>query len=589
MLELRAGSSPTAIAFWRSSPDNRWEPVSWAAFADRVATLRQALHCAGLRAGDRLALIAPVSLEWELLHHAALGLGAVVVGMDAHDLPARIAAQVELADVAAFVTNDPRPMSAIAAERIARSRFILDLSGTMEARGGTRRLAWADLLELADSAQTSLHRPRPNDLATVIFTSGTTGAPKGIAYTHAQVCLAIDTIAEVFEFVGEGSQLLCWLPLSNLFQRMVNLAAMRKGAATYLLGDPRQVMTAVASASPDIFVGVPRFYEKLYEGIRQQIAAQPLLRRSLIGLAWSIGRRVSRARLENRLVPAWLRGVERVADRTVLRRIRGVMGQRLRCMVTGSAPIPRHLLEEFDALGWRVLEAYGMSENVVPMAMNRPDDFRFGSVGRPLPSNEIVVADGGRIKVRGPGVFTCYLGEPTAPPLDSDGFYLTEDLGRFDADGYLYLTGRASEIIKTSTGRRIAPAPIEAGIRSLPGIDQAMLIGAGRKCLVALCTVQGTITASDREKLEAALCERAALIAEHDRPLAIAVLDHPWSIDRGELTTNLKLRRAVIEERYGHCIASLYEALDERQDSASTTVIFANGRDAARPGERTDP
>jgi long-chain acyl-CoA synthetase len=247
----------------------------------------------------------------------------------------------------------------------------------------------------------------------------------------------------------------------------------------------------------------------------------------------------------------WLNGVHGVMDRTVLRRIRRIMGDRLRCMVTGSAPIPKHLLEEFHALGWLVLEAYGLSENVLPMAMNRPDDFRLGTVGRPLQGNEIAVTEDSEIWVRGPGLFAGYVGDANPRPLDSDGFYRTGDLGRFDKDGYLIVSGRSDDMIKTSTGRRVAPASVEAELRSVSGIDQAVIFGAGRKCLWPLCTC---VPAHPHEAasvgLERELRERVARMSENARPRGIALLDLPFSIEQGELTSNLKLKRAVIESRH---------------------------------------
>jgi long-chain acyl-CoA synthetase len=352
------------------------------------------------------------------------------------------------------------------------------------------------------------------------------------------------------------------LPLSNLFQRIVNLAAVRQGAATYLLPDPRRVMQVVAHVSPDIFVGVPRFYEKLYDGLRDNIAAAPRLQRSLAGWAWNLGRRVSRQRLERRRLPVALALAHALADRLVLRRIRQLMGDRLHCMVSGSAPMSKHLLEEFHALGWLVLEAYGLSENVLPMAMNRVDAFRFGSVGRPLANNQIVVADDGAVRVRGPGLFSGYLNDKSPLPFDASGFYSTGDLGRLDADGYLWLTGRSGDMIKTSTGRRIAPAAVEAVLRQVPGVEQAVLIGNGRKALVALCSCQTGLDDAATARLEAALQRHAGQVNEHERPLVIALIARPFSTEFGELTPNLKLRRAAIEDRHARLIAKLYEELD---------------------------
>jgi len=389
LLALRAAETPQAVAFQHETSDGRWESISWQDFSLRVASLRCALSAAGLRKGERLALIAPVSLKWELLQHAALAMGVAIVGMDAHDLPERIAAMAEQAGVTAFAAVDGRALSQLRTNGLAGVRLLIDLGQVGEPDGelpaAQRRLKWAELEALGASPVAEPQPPATDDIATIIFTSGTTGAPKGIAFSHRQVCLAVAGICEVFSFVGHEGRLLCWLPLSNLFQRMVNLAALRQGTATYLLGDPRRVMDVVAQVSPDIFVGVPRFYEKLYDGIRANIAAQAPLQRRLVEWAWDIGRRASRYRQQRRAAPTWLQLVHSLADRLVLSRVRGIMGQRLRCMVTGSAPTPRHLLEELHGLGWPVLEAYGLSENVLPMAMNRVDDFRFGSVGRPLP------------------------------------------------------------------------------------------------------------------------------------------------------------------------------------------------------------
>jgi long-chain acyl-CoA synthetase len=564
VLAQRVAASPAAIAFQQEAHPGHWAPVTWAEFAQRVEALRRGLAAAGLCAGDRLALIAPVSLEWELLHHAALALGLVVVGLDVHDLPERIAGMVEQADVSAVATGSPKVLGRLSAERWSRCHVALQIGPGAEAwPAGATPLTLEALVELGHrSPAPTTSAARGQDMATIIFTSGTTGAPKGIAYTHAQVCLAIDAIADAFPFVGPGSRLLCWLPLSNLFQRIVNLAGLRRGAASYLLGDPRRVMEVVGGVAPDVFIGVPRFYEKLYEGVRARFAALPGSQRRLVEWAWQVGRRSSPYRQKRQPLPPGLRLAWAVADRIVLRRVRAVMGDRLRCMVTGSAPISKHLLEEFHALGLLVLEAYGMSENVLPMAMNRIDDFRFGTVGRPLPGNQIAVAADGAIKVRGPGLFSGHLGAVDRPPFDADGYYLTGDLGEQLDDGFLRLTGRSGDMIKTSTGRRVAPAGVEAELRSVPGVEQAMLVGNGRKALVALCTCAPSLDEADTARLKQALQQQAARVGEHERPLAIALIRRPFSIDLGELTPNLKLRRAAIEERHASLIARLYECVD---------------------------
>ena len=581
LLDQRVAATPDAIAFQREAGNGHWEPVTWQAFYAHVGRLRRGLYATGLRRGDRLALIAPVSIEWELLHHAALSMGVVVVGLDAHDLPQRIAGMAQQAGVVAFATTDVRVLASLDGDQWRKVRVLLTLCDQKGNAGpllGKHALTWAELDALADTSDAIPDRPAPDDVATIIFTSGTTGAPKGIAYTHAQLCMAVAAIADAFSFVGHDGRLLCWLPLSNLFQRMVNLAGLRQGAGTYLLGDPRRVMAVVATVSPDIFVGVPRFYEKLYDGIHASIAARPALQRRAIELAWRVGRRVSQYRLDKRGVPAWLAVAHHVADRFVLSRLRSVMGDRLRCMVTGSAPTPRYLLDEFHALGWLLLEAYGMSENVMPMAMNRIDDFRFGTVGRALPGNQLVVGDGGDIKVKSPGLFSGYLGDAGPTPIDAEGFYATWDLGETDSDGYLRITGRSGDLIKTSVGRRIAPATIEAHLRRVPGIDDVVLVGNGRKYLVALCSCDKVVpNEAALAELQRSINQVLSDANEQDRPRGVGLIRGKFSIDSGEMTTNLKLRRNIILSRYQVLIDRVYASVDSMPRVKQECIVVING------------
>ena len=567
VLARRVAASPDAIAFQTEAAPGRWAPVTWADFAARVERLRRGLHAAGLRPGDRLVIIAPVSLEWELLHHAAMALGAVVAGMDGHDLPTRIAGMVELADITAFAVADPAILAQVGPPRWARCRLAVQLGPAAEGwPAGASPVALEALEALgADAPAPDLPGPCPQDDATIIFTSGTTGDPKGIAYRHEQVCLAIETIAEAYPFVGPGSRLLCWLPLSNLFQRIVNLAGMRSGAASYLLGDPRRVMDVVAGVAPDVFVGVPRFYEKLYEGVRQRVAALPPWQRLLVGWAWETGRRSSPFRQRREPMPPGLRLRWALADRLVLTRVRAVMGDRLRCMVTGSAPTPTHLLEEFHALGWLLLEAYGMSENVVPIAMNRVDRYRLGTVGCATGSTAVSIDTEGRLTVRGPGLFSGYLGADAPKDVDTQRAYTSTDLASIDTNGFVTLLGRTSEIIKTSTGRRVSPVPIEALIREVPGVDQVAVIGNGRKRLAAVVTTSTEISEGDPawEAIEIEVRARLARLAPGDRPGVVVLANRPLSIARGELTPNLKLRRPQVEASFREILDRGYARLDQ--------------------------
>ena len=558
-LILRAAQSPDALAFMHENAAGGWQAVRWSEFNDQIGLLRRGLAAAGLRRGDRLALVAPVSLQWELLHHAALSMGVSVVGLDAHDLPERVASLCAMSQVAALAVVDDRVLSQLPTTLRPGGLIVIALAAAAQGQD-----CWT--LDRLMAHAGNVPDPAPavaSDEATVIFTSGTTGAPKGIAYSHAQLCLAIDAISSAFSFVGVGGRVLCWLPLSNLFQRMVNLAAVQNGATTYLLGDPRRVMERVAEVSPDVFIGVPRFYEKLHEGICHRIAALPAPQRQLAGWAWQVGRQASRSRQAGQTAGWVAQARQRLAEHLVLRRIRAVMGTRLRCLVTGSAPMPLALLEDFDGLGWPILEAYGLSENVLPMAMNRLDDYRLGTVGRPLPANQITIDGDDIVRVAGPGVFNGYLGDTPGAERDAQGRYATGDLGHIDADGYLRLTGRSGDLIKTSTGRRVAPAGVEGTLRGVPGVDQALLVGAGRKLLMAICTCapDSLQPVARRLALHQALRSAVTGLNPHERPAAILLTIDPFTIDAEELTPNLKLRRAKIEAARAGQIAWTYQQL----------------------------
>ncbi|MDH4393699.1 MAG: AMP-binding protein [Aquabacterium sp.] len=581
MLAARRAATPDAVAYLEQHRQDAWQPVTWRAFADQVARLQRALCVSGLRHGDRLALIAPVSLRWECLHHAAMGMGVAVVGLDAHDLPERLAEMLALAEVAAIATTDRSTLAAVHRGQLSACTLLLHMGdGSADAGPHEAASTWLEWPEFEQRAQAvdvqALAQVSSTDTATIIFTSGTTGAPKGIAYSHGQVCLAVDAICDAFSFANSQSRLLCWLPLSNLFQRVVNLAAMRQGPCTYLLSDPRRVMDVVAEVAPDIFIGVPRFYEKLYAGLQQNLARQPWWARTLVGWAWQMGRRVCALERTGRRVPPVLAAVENLTDALVLGRVRMLMGRRLVCMVSGSAPMPLHLLTELQALGWPVLESYGMSENILPMATNRLDLYRLGSVGRPVAGNQIRIGADGGIFVKGAGVFKGYLGDAANDRLDAQGWFDTGDLGIFDTDGFLTLTGRSGDIIKTSTGRRVAPAGVEAVLRGVPGIDHAMLVGDSRKCLVAICTCLPSVPVEAASRLlQGRLSVALESLPGHDRPAAIGFLPQAFSVERGELTPNLKLRRDKIAGRHAALIERLYAAAEVGRSPSADILVFA--------------
>ncbi|PKO57340.1 MAG: long-chain fatty acid--CoA ligase, partial [Betaproteobacteria bacterium HGW-Betaproteobacteria-19] len=416
--------------------------------------------------------------------------------------------------------------------------------------------------------------PGPDDTATIVFTSGSTGLPKGIPYSHRQIILACDAISAHFPSVRGEARLVCWLPLSNLFQRILNLFAMSTGAQTFFVDKPDQIIRLLPEIRPTLFVGVPRFFEKLHAGIVAEIDRQPSPIRRLLHAAWKVGQRVAEARRAGRPPPAWCRALHPLSDR-LLARVRALMGPELMFMASGSAPLPQWLMERFHGLGWLVLEAYGVSENVIPIAINTPEAYRFGSVGRPLPGIELRVAEDGELLVRGPGVFAGYLdGQVPDPVFDNDRFLHTGDYAHIDDDGYLWLLGRKSEVFKTSTGRRITPVPIEAELKKIDYVEHAIIAGRDRPYPVALLTIDpqhplaGQIGESATLKRigadAAAACQH---FPDYQRPGAIIVSSQPFTILGGELTANLKVRRQPIEYRFAAQIEQSYQKAAEQHSA----------------------
>lgn len=590
LLQARAAESPALPAFFYET-ENGWQSITWARFAERARRIACALHQRGLQAGEHVGILAPTGLGWELFHHAVLHAGGVVVGLEPHDIAERLQWIADHAELRALVVGDAELLAKLRPSQIARYRLVILLRGGEQAVSPCAAVDWRDLEdELGELSLSALPDIRPEAPATLIYTSGTTGQPKGILYRHDQVALAVRAITRAYPSIGNGARFVCWLPLSNLFQRIMNLAAMNVGGTAYLVRDPLAVTAALPIAKPDVFIGVPRFYEKLHEGIERELARQTGFRKRLVRTALDIGDRMARARRTGTTVPSAQKAAYRVLDLFVLRKLRALMGGRVQFMITGSAPTAMRLLEFFDSIGLPLYEAYGLSENIVPMALNRPQAYRLGTVGQPLEENSILIDDDGELLVKGPGVFAGYHNESGAKSsrfeaFTSDGYYRTGDYASIDEDGFLRLHGRKSEIIKTSTGRRISPLGIEAALETIPEVGRAIVVGAGRKCLVAILILApgGARTSSQAafdsqvnpaitlpRSLSTGIAKTCTSLSAHERPAGFLLTNRQLSISGGDLTPNLKLRRKALEERYALHLEALYREIDEK---AGETIV----------------
>jgi long-chain acyl-CoA synthetase len=361
---------------------------------------------------------------------------------------------------------------------------------------------------------------------------------------------------------------------------MMNLAAAELGAVVHFVENPREIVTCAAEVRPRILCGVPRFFEKVVSEIELRSAATPrVVRRSIHRI------------LHSDHADARAAGVRaRVLDAVVRRQLRKVLGGRLQYLVTGGAPLNALVIRKLNRLGWEVLEAYGTSENAVPMCANRAGSSRVGSVGRPLAPNDIKLAADGEVLVRGAGVSHGYW--PSGEVVAADGYYHTGDLGRFDDDGYLYLVGRKTDMIKTSTGRKISPSQVEAAYLDSPYLNHVVVFGNGRKHLAALCTLaapqvlqrlaaDGVRIAGDAGEAELAVHEAVqsliqnefdrlgAALTPHERVARFTILPRQLSVELGEMTGALKLRRRRVEELHRDRLDELFPSADERSVAAA--------------------
>jgi long-chain acyl-CoA synthetase len=593
LLRTRAATTPNQTATFHRLATNSWAPTTWSALWDEVRRAASVFRALGLRPGDRLAIRARTCREWQVAEIGALLARAAVVGIDAHAAPEQAAWILKHSRASALVVDDPEALHKLPVELTNPLKFSLSL---FDERKGARAGAcsWQECVTGATIPTSEPDsNPHSTDAAVVIYTSGTTGTPKGIEYSHEQLITSAWAMLDEFPDFGRG-RFVCWLPMSALFQRMMNLLAFATDSVTYFVEDPREIMSRLPEIRPTVFTSVPRFYEKLYDGIQQQVAGRTGLQRRLVERALAVGAQWSGAQRTG-AQPTWgLRVRHAIVDRLVLRRMRTVMGGEIRLMISGSSAAPIWLLEFFHSIGLLILEAYGVTEDPVPVAANRPTAYRFGSVGKPFSVNQVRIGENDEVLVRGPATFGGYIGEGRpADRFTADGYYRTGDYGYFDADGFLYLRGRVAEIIKTSSGRRVSPVAVEGIYRQSRYVDHLVVVGNNRPYLVALVTINASAVKEALDSAGAAatpppeqfrnsaavidLVQRdfAALgerVARHERIRAFAILSAPFSIESGELTATLKPRRPQIEERYRDVIEALFS------ESGVASVYSANGK-----------
>ena len=548
-----------------------WREVSWAQAGRRAGELAAGFLALGAGKGDRVAILARTRLEWTLCDFALVSIGAVPVPIYPTSSGPECAYIVENSAARLLVLEDAGQEEKLAPHLSGLPA--LEQVFTMAAEG----VAATPLADLAargvallaehpsavDDARAAVGE---EDMLTIVYTSGTTGPPKGCVLLHRNYWVMVDMVDQVPDFWRERDVAVLFLPLAHVFGRLVELGCARRGITIAFCPDPASVGPAVAAVRPTILPSVPRVYEKVHAGVTASFAKATGAKRRLIDWALGVGYRASECRERRHPYPPLLALQHALADRLVFAKVRARLGGRLRLPLSGGAPLGTDVCAFFHALGIPILEGYGLTECGTAATLNYPGRFRIGTVGLPFNGQEVKIAEDGEILIRGENVFAGYWrDEPaTRAVLTEDGWLRSGDVGSIDEDGFLTITDRKRDIIITAGGKNISPQNIENALKAAPLVSQALVIGDRRPYVTALVTVDPAEAAKFAPEAVRGAVERTVAsvnetLGRTEQIKRFALLPRDFSSEMGEVTPTLKLRRRVCEENFRAEIESLYE------------------------------
>jgi long-chain acyl-CoA synthetase len=581
----RVGSTPNSVAMYERTRDGQFRTIRWSEAARRVRDITNGLLAIGIGPETRCAILARTCPAWLFADIAINCAGAITaalhvrstkeeVGYVLRDCQAQVvfcgtpedvkqlgdpASIPELQHIVVFQGQAPGAMS------------LAELSARGRAHGNVNPTAY-------QSAHALL---TPQHTATILYTSGTTGLPKGVMTTHDAWIYQAEAI-EALDVMTPADLQVLFLPMSHVFAKAMAAVFLRIGIPTLLDGDAQRLRSNLAELKPTWFAAVPLVLDEIRSRALEVVEQMNPIQRKMADWAFDIARRISDLELDNQTVPHHLRLQRAAIDRVVMAPLRARLGGQLRFIVCGGAPLAEDTCRFFHALGIPVLEGYGMTESGGAACVNRPDHARPGTVGAPLPGTEIHLAHDGEIQIRNRGVFLGYHGHPedTAEVLLEGGWLRTGDLGHLHDDGTLVITGRKKNLLVTSAGKNVAPAPIELKLKSLwPYIEHVVVVGHGRPYLAAILIL-------DMERVESWAKVRSiawvneAELASHPRVIALiqegvdranqtlapwerirrfSLLAEPFSVDNGLLTATGKVRRQAVVARHAHHVSDLYD------------------------------
>ncbi len=548
--------------------------ITSAEFAERVRRLAAGFIGLGIEPGSRICIFSPTRVEFTLLDYAIWAAGCATVTIYETSSPDQVEWIVGNSEATAIIcaTDELLKVYESQAAKLGSCKHAFTMDG-----GGLDRLIAAGESVTDEQVLERARAVTQDDLATLVYTSGTTGRPKGCVITHGNFVHTMhQVIAALSDVMKPGESNLMFLPLAHIFARIVQVGCVARGMRiAYSTGIPNLV-EELAMVRPWFVFSVPRVFEKIYNSARQR--AEEDGKAKIFDLAADVAIDFSRQRQAGR-VSLKTKVLHGIFDKLVYGKLRSVFGGHLRYAISGGAALGERLGHFFSGIGLTVLEGYGLTETTAVLTVNTPGSLKIGTVGRPAPGYTIRIADDGEVLAKGPGIFQGYWANPdaTAEVLDDEGWFHTGDLGELDDDGFLRITGRKKEIIVTAGGKNVAPLVLEDAIRAHPLVSQAMVVGDGRPFIAALVTIdpeffeawakqhgkEGTIAelVDDPDlqaEIQQAIDAANALVSKAEAVKAFRILPVDFTIEGGELTPTLKVKRRVVSDRYADAIASIY-------------------------------
>jgi len=565
--------------------EGRWQSFSWTEYARRVRVVGRGLVKLGLPKGGAVAIIGYNRWEWLVADLATMAAGGV---------PAPIYTTCTSEQVA-YVTGHCEATIAFA-ENVSQLRkfqerrhelpnlkWIVLFDGTAE--GAADVITFDALMKMGEELPQSALDERlealdPNTLATLIYTSGTTGPPKGVMLSHKNLIFTARSVIDALSNITDNEQFISYLPLSHIAEQMMSIhLPVTAGGTVSFAESLEKLADGLREIRPTVFVGVPRVWEKIQAKMVEAGASNPPLKKKIAAWARGVGLEAGKRAQHHQAPPMFYR----LADKLVFSKVREKLGlDRCKLAVTSSAPIARTTLEFFLSLGVPLFELYGMSESTGPTTQSKPESWKLATVGTPLPGTQLKIAEGGEICMKGDHVFMGYLKneEATRETLDADGWLHSGDVGEIDAQGFLRITDRMKDLIITAGGKNVAPQNLEALLKSVPGIAQAAVIGDRRPYLTALltldpdaakrvaeqCGARGRTTAELAQEttflahLQKGVDGINSGLARYETIKKFVVLPAEFTVDSGELTPTMKLKRKIVNTRYSAQVEGMYPA-----------------------------